>query len=312
MIKNTLKTVLCAALLSMAVTPVVVAEGSEVAPQAILLALIQKLVGTTQPLTPLTATSEGDTHKAALQVASSEFIQKHPDVISQFIRSEMNKKQTTTATTGSPMFASGAAEKTLLLSEARILPSELLTGKNLPQLSTIPSASNINQLLQSPLGFWVLVTSNISFDLTPPSLEPIKNNSRKVSETLRSDLYQSIVHGQSKQKLTKSYLQSNLLDASQTLTHQYDREEASNFRLKNNEWKAKLETASLLEVNKEMLKVLVEIRQEMHEIEVEQAKSRTTMAVIQSELNQLNEKGLLELDQALQMKINPPFQAPGN
>ena len=49
------------------------------------------------------------------------------------------------------------------------------------------------------------------------------------------------------------------------------------------------------------------MREEMYKSQLEQIKNRLALNIIQEELNQLNEFGLIQMKQALDYKISPPY-----
>lgn len=242
---------------------------------------------------------------ASIENAANTIIHDNYSAISRFLQINLNAPDKTETPSGSVMFSRNTQPKASLYEQSKGIPAQLLNRTLGLAPITTPTQSNFLQMLDSPFGIWLLISSNVLHTFEKPNLNPLKSDPSKRSKITKSDLYKSIISGQAKSHLLKQYSMSQTLELANKLSAQA--EQANAFRLKDDAWKQKIEQASLLEINREMLKVLVEMREELYKTQLEQTKNRLALTMIQEELNQLNESGLMQMKEALDYKIKPPF-----
>ncbi len=282
-------------------------EASTGLPMSLVDKFYTKLAGQNPQFQTAQNSSLQPSQTSAAENMAINLIDTHRKNINTYLKQKLNEESNDDSETGSVMFQQSGKKGPSLREQSKSIAAQLL-NQTLPSIAiTTPTKKNFFKLLETPFGLWLLGSSNILHHFEAPNLEPIKSNIQKKNDIKASELYKTIIAGQHKSQVMKEYAISQSLELANQLSNQQQARRSASLRLKDSEWKGKIEQASLLELNREMLKVLVEMREELYKSQLEQIKNRLALTIIQEELNQLNESGLMQMKQALDYKIKPPF-----
>ena len=173
-----------------------------------------------------------------LKIKCDDVINANRINIQRYLNEKLNEKTVQESNPVSVMFSQATTKEPSLLEKSE--HSCKTTESNI-DCDYHPNATKSFQLFETPFGLWLLSSSNILHRFKAPDLSPLNMKQVDNQPLGPSDLYKTIMAGQHKSRHER-------IPMSQSL-------EIAN-KLSNSTWKAGIEQASLLELNREMLKVL--------------------------------------------------------